>query len=48
MLEDHMSVQCDGGEDSLGHPLVYLAFDETGEVKCPYCGTLYVVKSSLT
>lgn len=23
------------------HPRVFLAIEETGEVLCPYCGTLY-------
>jgi len=23
------------------HPKVFLAIEETGEVKCPYCGALY-------
>lgn len=23
------------------HPRVFLDVDETGEVRCPYCGTLY-------
>jgi uncharacterized Zn-finger protein len=23
------------------HPRVFLDFDETGGVRCPYCGTLY-------
>jgi uncharacterized Zn-finger protein len=23
------------------HPRVYLDLDENGEVRCPYCGTLY-------
>ncbi|MHB1644495.1 MAG: zinc-finger domain-containing protein, partial [Acidithiobacillus sp.] len=27
-----------------GHPRVFLKIEETGEVRCPYCGTLYVLK----
>lgn len=23
------------------HPRVYIPIEETGEAKCPYCGTLY-------
>ena len=23
------------------HPKVYLAIEETGEAKCPYCGAMY-------
>ncbi len=28
------------------HPKVYLPVEETGEAICPYCGTLYVLRSS--
>ncbi|MCE5388099.1 MAG: zinc-finger domain-containing protein [Acidithiobacillus sp.] len=27
-----------------GHPRVFLKIEETGEARCPYCGTLYVLK----
>ena len=26
------------------HPRVYLSIDETGKVKCPYCGADYLLK----
>jgi uncharacterized Zn-finger protein len=26
------------------HPRVYLPIEKTGEVLCPYCGTLYTLK----
>ncbi len=26
------------------HPRVFLAIEDGGEVRCPYCGTLYVLK----
>ena len=26
------------------HPKVYLPIEDTGEAKCPYCGTVYVLK----
>jgi len=26
------------------HPRVYLAIEETGEAKCPYCGAEYKLK----
>jgi len=26
------------------HPRVYLALEQTGEARCPYCGTHYVLK----
>jgi uncharacterized Zn-finger protein len=25
------------------HPRVFLPIEETGEARCPYCGTLYVL-----
>ncbi|HID48448.1 MAG TPA: zinc-finger domain-containing protein [Chromatiales bacterium] len=28
------------------HPRVYLAIEETGEARCPYCGALYVLKDA--
>lgn len=27
-----------------GHPRVFLAIEDTGEARCPYCGTLYILK----
>lgn len=30
------SVDCDGG--ALGHPRVFLTFDQSGRIDCPYCG----------
>ena len=27
------------------HPRVYLAIEETGQAKCPYCGADYVLKA---
>ena len=26
------------------HPQVYIPVEETGEARCPYCGTVYVLK----
>lgn len=28
------------------HPRVYLPLAEQGEARCPYCGTLYVLKET--
>jgi len=39
---DSDKVGCDGGEGPLGHPLVYLTLDATGQVDCPYCGRRYI------
>ncbi len=30
------------------HPRVYLPIDKVGTVRCPYCGTLYHLKSAAT
>ncbi|MFA5121444.1 zinc-finger domain-containing protein [Zavarzinia sp.] len=37
-------VACDGGEGALGHPRVYLNMEGKGEIQCPYCGRLYLLK----
>jgi uncharacterized Zn-finger protein len=37
-------VGCDGGGGPLGHPLVYLNMSKTGQVECPYCSRLFVLK----
>lgn len=26
------------------HPRVFLPIEETGEIRCPYCSTLYILK----
>ena len=42
---DTVKVICDGGSEILGHPRVYLHIDmNTGEIECPYCSCLYVLK----
>ena len=41
---DAMQVWCDGG-GALGHPRVFLHLhEETGEILCPYCSRLYVLR----
>ena len=42
-------VSCDGritlfeeGEDALGHPKIYLKFDENNSSICPYCGCNFI------
>lgn len=40
-----LQVSCDGGGGALGHPRVYLHIDpDRGEIMCPYCSRLYVLK----
>jgi uncharacterized Zn-finger protein len=37
-LADGPNIACDGGGGALGHPRVFLTFDQSGRVDCPYCG----------
>ena len=39
---DTTVVACNGGEE--GHPKVYLNLAGHGEVECPYCSRLYVMR----
>ena len=41
---ENATVSCDGGGGVLGHPKVYLTFDESGEIECPYCSRRFVRK----
>ncbi len=36
------TVACDGGGDAMGHPVVYLNFDDKDYVDCYYCGRRFV------
>ena len=42
---DSAVVACDGGNGALGHPRVFLHIGNNGEVECPYCSRLYVLKA---
>jgi uncharacterized Zn-finger protein len=33
---------CDGGDEPLGHPRVFLSLGPDGKVECPYCSRLFV------
>jgi uncharacterized Zn-finger protein len=33
---------CDGGDEPLGHPRVFLSLGPEGKVECPYCSRLFV------
>lgn len=35
-------VMCNGGNDVLGHPNVYLKISQ-GQIFCPYCSKLYIL-----
>lgn len=37
-------VACDGGGGALGHPKVYLKFDDDDHIVCPYCSRQFVLK----
>ena len=39
---DTETICCDGGEDSLGHPVVYFTFDSQNTIVCNYCGKIYI------
>lgn len=41
---DKKKVSCDGGKGSLGHPKVYLEIGDKGQIDCPYCGKLFILK----
>jgi uncharacterized Zn-finger protein len=36
-------LHCDGGNDALGHPRVFLTMTREGSVDCPYCGRHFVL-----
>ncbi|MET4807703.1 zinc-finger domain-containing protein [Limibacillus sp. MBR-115] len=39
-----VQVACDGGDDAMGHPRVYLNMGDKGFVECPYCDRRFVLK----
>jgi uncharacterized Zn-finger protein len=39
---DELVVACDGGDDALGHPRVFLRIEDHS-VLCPYCSRLYLL-----
>ena len=34
-------VSCDGGGGPLGHPKVFLTFNHSSELTCPYCSQVF-------
>ena len=44
---DEMIAACDGGDEPLGHPKVYLSLAPAGRVECPYCSRLFVNRTVL-
>ena len=45
--DDTESVGCDGGGGALGHPLVYLTFENSDQVDCYYCSRRFVKERAL-
>lgn len=39
---DVEAVACDGGGSALGHPVIYLTFNNKVYVDCYYCGRRFV------
>ena len=47
-VEDNtQTVGCDGGGGALGHPLVYLTFDDGDVVDCYYCSRQFAKARAL-
>lgn len=46
ILPDELPLRCPLPSMSAwnAHPRVFLPIEETGEARCPYCGTLYLLK----
>jgi uncharacterized Zn-finger protein len=42
---DEATVACDGGDEPLGHPRVFLNMGDEGWVECPYCDRRFVLKA---
>lgn len=50
IIEVHaMEVACDGDAGPVGHPRVFLHIDTfSGQIQCPYCSRLFVLKEKGT
>lgn len=40
------TIACDGGDEPLGHPRVFLTIGPEDEILCPYCSRLYQYRQS--
>ncbi|MGR9090559.1 MAG: zinc-finger domain-containing protein [Gammaproteobacteria bacterium] len=45
--DDTDSIGCDGGGGALGHPTVYLTFDDGDVVDCYYCSRRFAKARAL-
>ncbi|MBL4837768.1 MAG: zinc-finger domain-containing protein [Kordiimonadaceae bacterium] len=43
-IVDTRKVACNGDDDVLGHPRVYLTIGENGETICPYCDKHFILQ----
>ncbi len=41
---DTTTVACDGNSNEPGHPRVFLNMEGAGEIQCPYCSRVFVLK----
>lgn len=39
-------ISCQGEDEKVGHPLVFLNMGEADQIDCPYCGTKFHLKST--
>ena len=44
IIVETTTVSCDGGGGALGHPKVFLTFDDDHEIVCPYCSRRFILK----
>ncbi len=42
---EESALACDGGDEPLGHPRVFLKVGEGGWVECPYCDRRFVLSA---
>ena len=40
---ESVSVTCDGGGGTRGHPNIYLDVGKKGEIVCPYCSRHFIL-----
>ena len=38
-------VACDGGQNGLGHPKIWLTIGHSKKVTCPYCSKTFVLQN---
>lgn len=49
IMVSSLEVACDGGNNAMGHPKVYLHIDQDiGKIVCPYCSRTYVLRQQVS